>query len=67
MSYLEDLSSVGELAHVTEAEDGHDLLARHHGVQVAAAPHVVRYDLSSSVAEPDSHQTANAVEQVRDC
>mmetsp|Transcript_6512 Transcript_6512/g.5799 ORF Transcript_6512/g.5799 Transcript_6512/m.5799 type:complete len:216 (-) Transcript_6512:284-931(-) len=56
---LEDLSGVGEVSDVAEAEDRHDFLAREHRVHIATALHVLGNDLGASLSEAQSQQGAD--------
>ena len=56
---LEHLGGIGELTNVAEAEDGDDFLPRDHGVDLAAAFHVLGDDLGAGFAESDGEEPAD--------
>ncbi len=61
---LQHLSGICEVADVTEPKDGHNLVARNHGVQIAPTPYIIGYDLCPSIPKAHSQQAADLVDGV---
>ena len=61
---LQHLGSVCEVSNITEAEDGHDLVAWNHRIQVTPTPYVIGYNLCPSIAKAHCQQAADLVDGV---
>ncbi len=61
---LQHLSGICEVTDVTEPKDGHNLVARNHGVQIAPTPYIVGYDLCPSIPKAHGQKAADLVDGV---